>query len=204
MNGVLHIDMKVLTYSFSIRMLDDTNKLSKCVQIARLYLEVNARFQICQCHQCKCLLNSFTSSFLGWWCSECWGFYKQGFIFGHQQPSGGSKLTVQGLLFWVQRNIFFILGKSLILHYIFSFQGLLCKDFGSEKKISGSCTSILWHFSNWTTQDWRRVRVYVLFITALKSSPWLSIVLLVPSFYYYCVLDSYFLLYSFKFLLFHT
>jgi hypothetical protein len=40
-------------------------------------------------------------------------------------------------------SFYFILGKSLILHYIFSFQGLLCKDFGSEKKISGSCTSIL-------------------------------------------------------------
>jgi hypothetical protein len=121
MNGVLHIDMKVLTYSFSIRMLDDTNKLSKCVQIARLYLEVSARFQIC--HQCKCLLNSFTSSFLGWWCSECWGFYKQGFIFGHQQPSWGSKLTVQGLLFWVQRNIFlFHFRKKLdsALYFFFS------------------------------------------------------------------------------------
>lgn len=41
------------------------------------------------------------------------------------------------------RGTCFFLGKSLILHYIFSFQGLLCKDFGSEKKISGSCTSIL-------------------------------------------------------------
>ena len=39
---------------------------------------------------------------------------------------------------------FYMLGKSLILHYIFiPFQGLLCKDFGSEKKIPGSCTSIL-------------------------------------------------------------
>lgn len=29
------------------------------------------------------------------------------------------------------------------LYIYFPFQGLLCKDFGSEKKIPGSCTSIL-------------------------------------------------------------
>ena len=37
-----------LTIFLKTRMLDDTNKLSKCVQIARLYLEVSPVFNLCR------------------------------------------------------------------------------------------------------------------------------------------------------------